>query len=122
MNLKEVLPYIGTEQLRERIRDFVEEQARELPLDMCCRHGGWPESDTLTVGDITECLWTRRRLSSHCRSTSMRAYRPAAAMSVFPSTSRQTSRFASIAPPAKSFFRAMTDDPVRARVRQSTPN
>jgi len=55
MNLKEIIPYIGTPDFRDRVQKAVEEQSYELPLERCLRYGGWPESDTLDVGEISEC-------------------------------------------------------------------
>jgi hypothetical protein len=54
MNLKDVLPYVGTSHLRDRVQEAVGEHADELPLEICCLHGGWPEPDRLIVGDIPQ--------------------------------------------------------------------
>jgi hypothetical protein len=54
MNLKDVLPYVGTSHLRDRVQEAAGEHADELPLEICCLHGGWPEPDRLIVGDIPQ--------------------------------------------------------------------
>jgi hypothetical protein len=53
MDLRAAVVHVRTADLAARLREAIEEQAHKLPLEMCLWDvGGYPERDTLEVGEV----------------------------------------------------------------------